>query len=326
MEKRIAIMIDGENVSSDYIEHIIKEASKYGSILISRLYGNIEKLSKTWKKKAVDYAIKMMHQYKVATSKNAADMAMALDALEFKYQDKIDVFFIVSSDSDFTPLATKLKELGAYVVGIGEEEKTKAFKSAYSEFKYFEYFEIEEKTNEEVNNNNNEEEVEYVEENNKIKKGKNVKNKDKEEKSKINKVVELKKTIQNIILENGENNKIMLSKVGSILINQFSDFDSRKYGFTSLSPLVENLGFKLTNESTTTYIWYKSEISIDEVKKHINNFLKEEKSREISSLKRYLLEKIDNFNTNDFGFSRMSRMLKNLDYNVDKGLFDGKKS
>src|SRR5690554_586815 len=110
MNSRVALLIDSENVSDIYIEDIMKEIPKYGKLVIARFYGDINKISKSWQDKAVDFAIKPYHQYNTASGKNAADMDMALDALSIKYDDKADIFFIVSSDSDFTPLAVRLKE------------------------------------------------------------------------------------------------------------------------------------------------------------------------------------------------------------------------
>src|SRR5690554_4765654 len=109
-QNRVALLIDSENVGDVYLEDIIKEIPKYGRLVISRFYGDINKISSNWREKALDYAIKPFHQYNTASGKNAADMDMALDALSIKYDDKADIFFIVSSDSDFTPLAVRRSE------------------------------------------------------------------------------------------------------------------------------------------------------------------------------------------------------------------------
>jgi len=111
-EFKIALMIDSENVSPKYVKSVINEIAKYGKIIIARFYGDVSKLSAEWHQMALDYAIKPVHQYNVATGKNAADLAMALDAQEMMYQQKVNSFFLVTSDSDFTPLAMKLKEGG----------------------------------------------------------------------------------------------------------------------------------------------------------------------------------------------------------------------
>ncbi|NBL01119.1 MAG: NYN domain-containing protein, partial [Erysipelotrichia bacterium] len=114
---KIALMIDSENVSPKYIKPVMNEIAKYGKIVIARFYGDINNLSKEWHKTATDHAIKPVHQYNVAIGKNAADMAMALDAQEMMYQEKVNAFFLVTSDSDFTPLAVKLREGGMHVIG-----------------------------------------------------------------------------------------------------------------------------------------------------------------------------------------------------------------
>ena len=146
MDNRVALLIDAENVGYKYIDDIIKEISKYGRLVIAKFYGDINSLSPEWKTKALEYAIKPMHQYNIANGKNAADMEMTIDTLEIKFQNKADIFFIVSSDSDFTPLAIKLKEWGATVIGIGDESKvTPAYKNSCTEFKYFQYFDQDDK-------------------------------------------------------------------------------------------------------------------------------------------------------------------------------------
>src|SRR5690554_2465899 len=148
---RIALLIDSENISAKYIKPVMHEIAKYGRIVIARFYGDIWTLSKEWHQTALNYAIKPMHQYNVASGKNAADMAMAIDALEMMYQEKVNTFFLITSDSDFTPLAMKLREGGMTVIGIGTEKKvTEAFKSACNEFKYFDYLEDEDEDSSEV--------------------------------------------------------------------------------------------------------------------------------------------------------------------------------
>lgn len=290
MDNRVALMIDAENVGYKYIDHIIKEISKYGKLVIARFYGDINRLADEWKKKALDYAIKPMHQFNVASGKNSADMEMALDTIEIKYQDKADIFFIVSSDSDFTPLAIRLKEAGAIVIGIGEEKKvTNAFKSACSEFKYFEYFE---------------DEVEEV--------------------KATNKYESLKIAIQNIILENGTDNQLQLSRLGDILVNQFSDFDPRKYGSSNLTSLVTKLDFKTSTENTTTFVKYENNLTLEQVKKFIKDFLGNSKKGNIGKLKNLMDKEFENFNVKNFGFSKFSALLKNLGYEVNEQTFSVK--
>ena len=287
MDYRIALMIDAENVSYKYIGHIMKEISKYGKLVIARFYGDIFKLSSDWKNKASDYAIKPMHQFNVATGKNAADMEMALDAIEIRYQDRADLFFIVSSDSDFTPLAIRLKESGAFVVGVGDEKKvTKAFKSACSEFKYFEYFDADEEIELPTNGEST-----------------------------------IKKVISNIIIENGENNQLLLSRLGDILRNQSSDFDPRKYGASSLTALVTKLGFETVTEGTVTNVIYLNPVNLDDIKIAIEKELGTKERENIGKLKNKIDKEFPDFNVKQFGYTKFSLFLKSLGYVVSKNTY-----
>ncbi len=281
MDNRVALLIDSENVGDVYIEDIIKEIPKYGKMVIARFYGDINRISDSWRDKALNYAIKPYHQYNIASGKNAADMDMALDALSIKYDNKADTFFIVSSDSDFTPLAIKLKELGATVIGIGDENKvTNAFRSACSEFKYFQYFNKEETTDLTIKDNES-----------------------------------IRKTIENIIIEHGENDRIQLSRVGDILINTYSDFDPRKYGSSTLSALVKKLNFQTTTDNTTTFIEYNSNINIEDIRTYVDKLLKGKKAGlSIARVKSSIEEEFPGFNYKHFGVSQFSLLLKQFGY------------
>jgi len=281
MDSRVALLIDSENVSDTYIEDIIKEVPKYGKLVIARFYGDINTISKKWSEKAINYAIKPYHQYNIASGKNAADMDMALDALSIKYDDKADTFFIVSSDSDFTPLAVKLKELGATVVGVGDENKvTKAFRSACSEFKYFQYFDKEDDKDLSLTENKN-----------------------------------IRVIIENIIIENGDNNKMQLSRVGDILVNTYSDFDPRKYGSSTLSALMQKLNFELITDNTTSFVVYDSNLKLDDIKEFTEKLLsKNKKEMSIAKVKSAIEEEFPGFNYKHFGVSQFSILLKQMGY------------
>ena len=286
IEYKIALLIDSENVSPKYIKSVMNEIAKYGKIVIARFYGDINNLSKEWHRTAQDNAIKPVHQYNVATGKNAADMAMALDAQEMMYQEKVNAFFLVTSDSDFTPLAVKLREGGMHVIGIGSiKTTTQAFKSACNEFKYFEYLDDED----------DEEEVapKLVEA-------------DKDE---------IERTIKGIIIENGIENRIQLSRLGDILVNRFSDFDPRKYGHKSLSSLVSTISGVLTSqEKTTTYVSLKSTMQKEDIMKVIVEIIKTNKSQEmmLTKIKQELERRYPSFNYAELGFTRFSKLVSSI--------------
>lgn len=284
-EYKIALLIDSENVSPKYIKSVMNEIAKYGKIVIARFYGDVNNLSKDWHKTAQDNAIKPVHQYNVAIGKNAADMAMALDAQEMMYQEKVNAFFLVTSDSDFTPLAVKLREGGMHVIGVGSiKTATQAFRSACNEFKYFEYLDDEE-----------EEEL-----------APKVVEADKDE---------LERTIKGVIIENGMENRIQLSRLGDILVNRFSDFDPRKYGHRTLSSLVTSMsGIVSSQEKTTTYISLKSTMQKEQIMHEIVDIIHKNKSKEmmLTKIKQELEKRYPSFNYAELGFTRFSKLVGSI--------------
>ena len=285
-EYKIALLIDSENVSPKYIKSVMNEIAKYGKIVIARFYGDINNLSKEWHRTAQDNAIKPVHQYNVAIGKNAADMAMALDAQEMMYQQKVNAFFLVTSDSDFTPLAVKLREGGMHVIGIGSlKTTTQAFRSACNEFKYFEYLDDED----------DEEEI-----------APKIVEADKDE---------IERTIKGIIIENGIDNRIQLSRLGDILVNRFSDFDPRKYGHKTLSNLVSTIGgVQTSQEKTTTYVSLKSTMQKEDIMQEIVDIIHKNKSKEmmLTKIKQELEKKHPTFNYAELGFTRFSKLVSSI--------------
>lgn len=136
MEQQIAILIDGDNISSKYAEYIKQEALQYGNIKICRMYGSVTSPSvKGWYKVLPEQGITPVLQINYANGKSIADQALTIDAMDLLYTGSIDVFCIVSSDSDFTKLAYRLKESGKRVVGMGEQKTKEALAKACNEFK-----------------------------------------------------------------------------------------------------------------------------------------------------------------------------------------------
>jgi|SRR5690554_5695178 len=123
MDRNIALLIDAENISADYIDFIIDEANKYGKLNFRRVYGDwtTDQLN-PWKKKSFEYGLTPVQQYSYAYGKNASDFTLIIDAMDILYGNKVDSFCIVSSDSDFTKLVTRLKEDNMYVFGMGESK------------------------------------------------------------------------------------------------------------------------------------------------------------------------------------------------------------
>ena len=135
--KVIALLIDAENVSPKYIKTIVDEVSMYGTPAYKRIYGDWTAPDMvSWKKVLLEHNLTPIQQFSYTQGKNASDSAMIIDAMDILYTKNVDGFCIVSSDSDFTRLAARLRESRMFVIGMGESKTPTAFKSACDTFKY----------------------------------------------------------------------------------------------------------------------------------------------------------------------------------------------
>ncbi|MCF0151316.1 MAG: NYN domain-containing protein [Firmicutes bacterium] len=136
-EKRFAVLIDAENISSKYIKFILDEISNEGEATYKRIYGDWTQPSLApWKKVLLEYSVMPVQQYSYTQGKNSSDSAMIIDAMDILYSGRVEGFCLCTSDSDFTRLAVRLRESGMTVVGMGEQKTPKAFSSACNKFKY----------------------------------------------------------------------------------------------------------------------------------------------------------------------------------------------
>ena len=132
---RLAVLIDGDNAPRDCLKSIMEEIAIYGTPMIKRIYGDWASHGlASWKDSPLENAVTPRQQFAYTTGKNATDSAMIIDAMDILYTGKTDGYVLVSSDSDFTPLAIRLRESGMYVIGIGEEKTPKAFVQACDKF------------------------------------------------------------------------------------------------------------------------------------------------------------------------------------------------
>lgn len=233
MEKdgRIAVLIDADNVSVKYIKEILDEISNHGNPTIKRIYGDWTKPELgSWKNILLDYSITPIQQYAYTTGKNATDAALIIDAMDILYSNNVDGFCIVSSDSDFTRLASRLREAGMFVVGMGERKTPKAFISACEMFKYLEVIAKEPEISQQSS----------------TKKGKS------KEKPGFADRTELRKVIQSIVDDcSDEEGWAYLGEVGTRLNKRYPDFDVRNYGQNKLTPLIQSLKvFEIQSQKT----------------------------------------------------------------------------
>jgi uncharacterized LabA/DUF88 family protein len=247
-ELRLAVLIDAENVPHANVKGIMEEIATYGSPTIKRIYGDWTKPNVTgWKNVLLVNAITPIQQYSYTSGKSSSDSAMIIDAMDILYSDKVEGFCIISSDSDFTRLAIRLREAGMKVFGIGERKTPNPFIVACDKFTYIEI----------IGSSN-------------VRKDDNVeKQKDdttpKQSNDGIIKIgSEIISVISNTINDIAdEEGWAFLAEVGNLIQKKQPDFDARNYGFSKLTPLIRNLKqFEIderdTNNSKVKHIYVRN--------------------------------------------------------------------
>jgi len=232
MDLKLAVLIDGDNIPSAYVKEMMEEIAKYGNPTIKRIYGDWTKprLSK-WKNILLENAITPIQQYGYTTGKNATDSAMIIDAMDILYSEKVNGFCLVSSDSDFTRLATRLREAGMQVFGIGEKKTPESFIVACDKFIYIEILKYQSEGSE----------SEYTESKSALK-------------SNIDKITPkviklISSTISDLADDDGW---AFLGDVGNLLQKKQPNFDSRNYGFQKLTPLINSINkFEIEQREST---------------------------------------------------------------------------
>ena len=225
-ELRLAVLIDADNVPYSNIKGIIEEIAKYGIPTIKRIYGDWTKPTVSgWKNVLLENAITPIQQYSYTTGKNATDSAMIIDAMDLLYSEKVEGFCIVSSDSDFTRLAIRLREAGMKVYGIGERKTPNPFIVACDKFTYIEIINAPAVNSSIIN-------AEVFKDNN-IKESKGH-------------MLQIGKDIITLIAASitdvaDENGWAFLADVGNLIIKKQPDFDPRNFGFSKLTSLIRTL-------------------------------------------------------------------------------------
>lgn len=219
LEKRIAILIDGDNAQSTLMEQILVEAGKFGNSTIRRVYGDWTTSSmKSWKDILNTFAFQPIQQFRYTVGKNSTDSAMIIDAMDILHVESVDGFCLVSSDSDYTRLATRIRESGKLVIGIGKKLTPRAFVSACNVFIYTE--------------NLGRVEVRKPGRVKETKPAEVINPQDMELVDLINQAIEM--------AESDDDGWTKLSEVGTALRRIDPGFDPRTYGFKQLSQLIKS--------------------------------------------------------------------------------------
>lgn len=284
-EMRYAVLIDADNVAAKYTKNILDELSNYGIATYKRVYGDWTRPNLAgWKNMALDNAITPVQQYSYTTGKNATDSAMIIDAMDILYSNNVDGFCIVSSDSDFTRLAIRLRESGKHVIGMGEKKTPKPFSTACNSFKYLEVL-----AEEEVQTNDS----------------------DKVE------LKTLESAIIRIIAENANlQEEINIGELGSRLQGRYPDFDVRNYGYSKFSQFLKDfdcLNFRQVGSSILVSQKSK-DTDLQKVEEILSAIVRANgtKGYNLGELKKQLCLKIPDFDIKTYGYSKFSRFIENL--------------
>jgi len=299
-DKRFAVLIDSDNISAKYIAGILAEMTKYGIITYKRIYGDWTSSHTTkWKKELLENSITPIQQFSNTTGKNATDSALIIDAMDILYTESVDGFCIVSSDSDFTRLASRLRESGMDVIGMGEEKTPRSFRAACSVFTSLEVL------------TDTDDDSEGEERSAKGTKRTATKNENAIEKATI------EKDIIDIIIESENKNAAAgLADIGNRLIKKYPDFDVRNYGYSRLSKFMEEMSELEVYKKDNVYtVGLKdnteaSEEIIDYMKRLVKD--SKEKGIYLSELGNLLNTKYAQFNVKDYGYSKFSKFVQSI--------------
>lgn len=221
---KLAVLIDADNVPYSNVKGMMEEIAKYGTPTTKRIYADWTKPNASgWKAVLLEHAITPIQQYSYTTGKNSSDSALIIDAMDLLYSDKLDGFCIVSSDSDFTRLAIRLRESGMKVIGIGEQKTPKPFISACDRFIFIEVLEGAKKKKNISNSNESTD-------------------KKKEEKQfpkiDLETIDIIESSIEDLADDEGW---AFLGDVGNLIVKKKPEFDPRNFGYPKLTPLMKSL-------------------------------------------------------------------------------------
>lgn len=235
-ELKLAVLIDADNVPYSNVKGMMEEITKYGTPTTKRIYADWTRPNANgWKNVLLEHAITPIQQYSYTSGKNSSDSALIIDAMDLLYSDKLDGFCIVSSDSDFTRLATRLRESGMKVIGIGEQKTPKPFISACDRFIFIEVLEgaIKKKPTKKTNEVDTKKSAEKD----------SFKTPEKTPQKPLNKIDEptielIESTIDDIADDDGW---AFLGDVGNLIVKKKPEFDPRNYGFVKLTPMMKSM-------------------------------------------------------------------------------------
>lgn len=283
-QNRIALLIDAENISYKYITTIFDELKELGSVTIRKVYGDLSnEQTKPWVEPIQKYAITPVQQYQNTKGKNSSDMALVIDAMDILYNNPVEVFCIASSDSDFTRLASRIRQEGKMVIGMGESKSSQPYVNAFDRFQYLDLIDEE---NAEVS-----------------------------AEKEITPINEIKNEVM-AFLESNDGYVENLSLVKNNLQKKFPDFDSRNYGCSKFSKFVAQLSdeVEVIINNNVNIVRFKNSKTRKNVEKFVIDTISssKKKSLNIGEVNKKVKEKYPDFTPKDYGYKQVKLFFTNI--------------
>lgn len=303
MESRYALLIDADNVSAKYIKPILDELSKYGNVTYKRIYGDWTSThNASWKEILLQNSISPIQQYSYTCGKNATDSAMIIDAMDILYTSQVEGFCIVSSDSDFTRLASRLRESGRMVIGMGEEKTPIPFRKACDIFTTLELL-LEDNTLEKEEKPHSLTNVFHEPE--------------KRESTEMISKDQIEEAVIKIITENQNNDKeTRLAEVGNRLVKLYPDFDVRRYGYSMLYKFLETFPkLKVIREGTLVSVTlYEDPGQKENLEEYIVELVRSGGKQGVSlgMLGNKIRTHFREFKVRDYGYSQFKQYIRSI--------------
>ena len=288
-----ALLIDSDNVSARYIHAILNElTNRHGQVTYRRIYGDwtSNQMGK-WKDVLAEYALTPMQQFPNTVGKNATDSFLIIDAMDILYEGKVGGFCIVSSDGDFTRLASRLRDAGMTVVGMGEAKTPRSFRNACTVFTSLELILGAEEGGTPSTPAETSEQLTKR---------------------------EVSDAIVDIVSErSGRGDEVTLSEVGNRLVSIYPDFDVRSFGYSQLSRFLQsfdNLELEKRDHVVTVSLGHS-----DEMRNAVSQLVVDEVQRagqagvELSQLGNLIHDEFPTFSVKDYGYSKLSKFMRHID-------------
>ena len=303
-QKKYAVLIDAENIAYKYVTDIMEEMANYGVVTYKRAYMDWSAQNAVgWKSVLLENAISPIQSIAYTSGKNSTDSTIIIDAMDILYSKTVDGFCIVSSDSDFTKLATRLRESGMTVIGMGEIKTPKAFIEACNNFKV-------------LNLISNKDDIEKRDDENNRENLREEKDKKNIEKKAITPISEIKNAIKNIIISReGKGGNLELGELGRLLNNRYSEFDTRNYGYSKLSVMLKDMDFLnlIETENNRMFVQLKGNARIDNINQKIVNILENSGGNvPLSKLAQLTKSQYPTFSPKDYGYSQFKKMIESI--------------